>query len=258
MYKNASNSYVMLTVGTGRIGLTYYLSCYKLEQLSSRFGEHRYLKDNAPTLAKTNEYPADDYHLENSYLVWLDRLSLVYKSRLDVFAQTRPPRPFVDRVHDWTFRMNPSEDNRVFTSADVTNLLASSSYLIPQLVAMSVAALVYGGLHLLAWNAPFRAPVYGLLWKISGITTVSLGVFPLLALLNKTGSDSWPGLSQQRWLSACLEMIMVIVYTGAWLFGLLYAFSRVYLVVESFLSLAYLPDSVCATPNFLLYFPHIG
>jgi hypothetical protein len=259
MYETTPNySYIRLTVGTGRIGLTYYLSCKKLKQLISRLDESEYLKDDRPTSAKTNDSPTDNYHLERSYLIWLNRLSLVAKSRLDVFSQARPPRPFVDRVHDWTFRMNPSEDDKSFTPADIFELLASSSYLIPQLSAMSVAAFIYGGLHLLAWNAPFRAPIYSLLWKISGITTASLGIFPLLALLNYSDLIFWPGVPEGRWRSACLETTMVVAYTGAWLLALLYASGRVYLVVESFLSLAYLPESVCTTPNFSLYFPHIG
>ena len=38
---------------------------------------------------------------------------------------------------------------------------------------------------------------------------------------------------------------------------LLYVFSRVYLVVDSFLQLAHLPDAVYQVPNWSQYFPHI-
>jgi hypothetical protein len=51
---------------------------------------------------------------------------------------------------------------------------------------------------------------------------------------------------------------VALLWLGLFCFTLLYGFARVYLVVESFLSLAYLPESTLTTPNFSLYFPHIG
>lgn len=52
--------------------------------------------------------------------------------------------------------------------------------------------------------------------------------------------------------------VVVLLYVGGAFFAVLYVFARVDLVVESFLSLAYLPESVLTTPKFSLYFPHIG
>jgi hypothetical protein len=37
----------------------------------------------------------------------------------------------------------------------------------------------------------------------------------------------------------------------------LYIFARVYLIVESFLNLAYLEESTFVVPNWLQYMPHI-
>jgi hypothetical protein len=250
MYKHSTSSTIRLTIGTERAGLTYYLSRRRLEQLSS--GSHGYM---VPTRA-------DDYHLEGSYLLWLDELSLTPAFDQELCSTKRPPRPFVDRVHDWAFRMNPRIEAGHFfnTVEDLWEHSDATLGVLPQLLTMSVAALVYGGLHLLAWNAPFHAPVYGLLWKISGITIASLGVLPILAGLTFLffiwidSSDSVKCALREsfEWV------LFLMLYVGTILFALLYVFARVYLVVESFLSLAYLPESALTTPNFSLYFPHIG
>ncbi|KAF2873012.1 hypothetical protein BDV95DRAFT_568538 [Massariosphaeria phaeospora] len=47
-------------------------------------------------------------------------------------------------------------------------------------------------------------------------------------------------------------------YAGIDILGLFYIFCRVFLVVECFLSMAHLPDSVYQVPRWSQYFPHIG
>jgi hypothetical protein len=122
---------------------------------------------------------------------------------------------------------------------------------------MSAAAFMYGGLHLLAWNAAFHAPIYGLLWKVSGITTANLGIIPLLAgliLLISRGSIRYTTPRRCTPYRVVLVLLCLLTYS----FTLLYVLARVYLVVESFLDLAYVPESVLVTPNIVLYIPHLG
>ncbi|KAK6003984.1 hypothetical protein QM012_008834 [Aureobasidium pullulans] len=175
--------------------------------------------------------------------------------------EDRPPRPFVDRVHDWTFRLHPRIDPHCLVEGNdnIIRVLEEWGILarLPEWLAMSAAAFIYGGLHLLAWDAPFHTPIYGLLWKISGITVASLGIIPpLLSVANTLRNSKHQTESRLAGnLLACLSSLIVLVML---LFAPLYVFARVYLVVESCLSLAYLPESVLVTPNFSLYFPHIG
>lgn len=55
-------------------------------------------------------------------------------------------------------------------------------------ITLVIVALVYGGLHLLAWNAPFHTRVEETLWKISGISVASIGPmsFAYVGLLSVT------------------------------------------------------------------------
>jgi hypothetical protein len=47
--------------------------------------------------------------------------------------------------------------------------------------AFTLAGILYGGMHLLAWNAPFATSIQRLFWRISGITIVSTGPIFLFA-----------------------------------------------------------------------------
>lgn len=257
MYQNVTKPEIRFSIGTDEIGLTYYLSRQRLKLLSSKYNESDNLKHNGPTQAKIDQTPAYCYRPDRSYLVWLQETSHnVFDQRIG------DPLPLVERVHDWTLELDRFQAmlrhiHGRNTWEQLLEVSRSSLSLFPQLAAMSAASLVYGGLHLLAWNAPFHTPIHGLLWKISGIATASLGVILLLVLIVCLMIDFVQANHGRR-------VVWLVCFATALLFlellciTLLFVFARVYLVVESFLSLAYLPDSALTTPIFSLYFPHIG
>lgn len=115
------------------------------------------------------------------------------------------------------------------------------------LAAFTIAGLLYGGLHLIAWNSPFISRTQRLLWRISGIAIAASG--PALLMLKLIS-----------FLVACIVVvdngeIMVVVVMGCFLF---YLFARTFLVIECFLSFAYLPSSIIQLPVWSQYFPHIS
>lgn len=116
------------------------------------------------------------------------------------------------------------------------------------LVGIIISAFLYGGLHLLAWNAPFRSRTEEWLWRSSGISIMasSLYIMPLLSLLAPS-KDSKLG-----------RFNSFLFYVLAFFLGLVYVVARVYLVVECFINLAYLHDSVYEMPSWSQYFPHIS
>ncbi|THX70068.1 hypothetical protein D6D04_10042 [Aureobasidium pullulans] len=125
-------------------------------------------------------------------------------------------------------------------------------------ITLSVVALVYGGLHLFAWNAPFHTRIEELLWKISGIVVASIG--PVLI-------PTWRGFiyvmnrcfyRHYRTRKELLRPIIRVFYLLLGSYLLLYLFARVYLVVECFIEVAYLSDSAFTTPVFTRYIPHFG
>lgn len=56
----------------------------------------------------------------------------------------------------------------------------------PVYAVMCLAGLIYGGLHCLAWNAPFQSNSERILWRLSSTTVASTGVLTALGLSWKT------------------------------------------------------------------------
>ena len=258
MYKDPKYPRIRFAVGTKRRGVSYALCCEKLKKLSSSLNDSESLEGNVPILVKTDELRAYDYRLERSYLIWLQRKD---RCILDpIFEPLKAtPVPFVDRIHDWTLEAKAFSDmwdclQVCDTWKDLSEVSRLSLSLFPQLAAMSAASLLYGGLHLLAWNAPFHTPIHGLMWKISGIATASLGVILLLVFVAYLMLD-FAQNNNERPVAWLMYVATALLCLGLLCITLLFVFARVYLVVESFPGLAYLPDSALITPTFSLYFP---
>lgn len=172
-----------------------------------------------------------------------------------------PSRSVYDRSPNW-----PSSQDRLFTKE-------SSDSISTIWLGFSPAGLVYGGLHLFAWDAPFPSPLENKIWRRSGVLLASSGfICALWAQVYKLSfvyirfyrSSFWQDLVKTRlrhWYSA----IESIIFFGSWLvfllplisFAVAYLAARGYIVVESFLQLGHLPDSAYALPEWSQYFPHI-
>lgn len=111
------------------------------------------------------------------------------------------------------------------------------------LVGFTLAGLVYGGMHLLAWVAPFRTHVETVMWRGSCLVLACSGPLLLLSVLCG-GEDSNVHLA-------------AIVYLVFMLLALFYVVARVFLVAECFLELFHLPEEVYQMPNWLRYWPHL-
>ncbi|KAG8424862.1 hypothetical protein J3458_001620 [Metarhizium acridum] len=128
------------------------------------------------------------------------------------------------------------------------------------LFAFTCAGLTYGALHLLAWNSPFSSVAQKKLWRISAVAIAASGaIVILLGLLCRwlvVAREDMPDDSYFRrlWNIMFIGIIVAIVV----LFLLFYLFSRVYLVIECFVSMAYLPEGVFQQPKWTYYFPHIA
>jgi hypothetical protein len=150
------------------------------------------------------------------------------------------------------------------------------------LLSFLISGLFYGLLHLAAWSAPFRSRTEALLWRISGITLASSGFVPLITwgflmiyervifdymrtrkmVERRDRMNRWfkwkyrykgRNLTTRRILKETLDM-MVLLFAGAG--ALLYLFSRVYLIVECFLTMPYLPPATLQLPQWSQYFIH--
>lgn len=125
-------------------------------------------------------------------------------------------------------------------------------------LGLSAAAMVYGGLHALAWSAHFSSSIQQLLWRISAC--VVMGGFPPFYLvrlwhlyLNKL---YWRELNKHK--IRALQCCSLLARYGSFLVLGLYLSARAYLVVECFLQLSHMPAGVYAVPRWSAYFPHIS
>jgi hypothetical protein len=147
----------------------------------------------------------------------------------------------------------------------------------------------YGGLHALAWKAPFHTRTEQLLWQVSTTAIMGYGVamwltyrlinmnrrisFDLLKTFHyyfrkmkrffgQLGSEqiSFPHTTMRI---KCYVNPLAFVELGDLLLvivsvlTLLYIFGRVYLVVECFLSLSHAPEGIYTLPIWAAYVPHI-
>jgi hypothetical protein len=127
-------------------------------------------------------------------------------------------------------------------------------------IGIALAGLLYGCLHISAWNAPFKPPLQALLWRLSAVTLSASG--PVIGLVHSATyayddmifPHSYGDGSVKYYIRECFIWFLGILFLSY--FGL-YCFARVDLVAECFISLAHLPASALLLPHWSQYAPHI-
>ncbi|KAL8653400.1 MAG: hypothetical protein Q9210_002118 [Variospora velana] len=138
----------------------------------------------------------------------------------------------------------------------------------------SGVALIYGGLHALAWFAHFNSTTEQLLWLIS--SCVVMGGLPIL-FINRFLMDRTIGFplgsiwddvlkSRSLYLRNYFEILTTITVRDTYIFChiiepvlfAIYVLARAYLIIECFIQLSHLPAGVYNVPEWSAYFPHIA
>ncbi|KAF2746280.1 hypothetical protein M011DRAFT_404567 [Sporormia fimetaria CBS 119925] len=117
--------------------------------------------------------------------------------------------------------------------------------------AFTIATVCYGCIHLSAWDAPFADSTQRLMWIISCFFLTSAGCF---FWVWEYVQNRPHGITSSRYYVRVLPLLTILIF----FLGLVYRAARVFLVVECFISIAYLPDAVYRVPSWSQYFPHIG
>ena len=107
-------------------------------------------------------------------------------------------------------------------------------------------ASLYGGIHLALWRHDFPTPVESLMWRISAVTLASA---PIIVVFLLNAKD----------VMGFAEYVMVFVPRMVPILALLlYIFARVFIVVESFISLRHVPIGVYEGGfGWSKYIPHL-
>jgi hypothetical protein len=123
----------------------------------------------------------------------------------------------------------------------------------------------YGGVHLSTWNFDFPTPLEQKLWRIACISTVTgsllaPGIFlwSMLVFHKESVIDGTKETFSTFWAES--DSILGVFALLAWIALLsspLLLAARIFLVVESFISLRDVPLGVYATVSWSQYIPHI-
>lgn len=145
---------------------------------------------------------------------------------------------------------------------DESDPLATSSELRAWL-AFSFLSSCYGGLHVAAWFSAFPTPSEALMWRLSSVCVTSAGLVlgglgqlfnPVEFLMNVR--DCGPRTLQA--LIWCLNVLLFLSYIGlSYGFLVAYGCSRVFLIIEAFISLRRLPVTAYSTPDWTSLIPHL-
>ncbi|KAL9134520.1 MAG: hypothetical protein Q9175_004300, partial [Cornicularia normoerica] len=126
---------------------------------------------------------------------------------------------------------------------------------LPVVLGFSAAALIYGGLHALAWFAHFDSSLEQLLWRISAC--VVMGGVPVFFVLFNLFEQFGIGLFEEglygSWYLATSPLFGLVFFILS-----VYVLARAYLVVECFINLSNLPAGAYDVPTWSAYVPHIA
>lgn len=126
------------------------------------------------------------------------------------------------------------------------------------LSSLGILPIIYGGIHLAAWNFDFPSQVESLLWKFSSFIIIGLAPVLFLLLLLSLAFEEYP----TDWLfSSVIKWFTILSFISllslVFLGSLLYTFARIFLVVESFISLRHVPIGVYAAVPWVQNIPHV-
>ena len=128
-------------------------------------------------------------------------------------------------------------------------------------LAFNVSGIMYGGLHVLAWNAKFATGLQNLLWQFASMIVITF--VPASTVVVLAEKLMFTLVKAKTVGHKPTEGFYVLLYRfKIWLIFfilalLAYLWARVYLVVECFISLFHSPVEVYNLPKWSAYVPHI-
>jgi hypothetical protein len=117
-------------------------------------------------------------------------------------------------------------------------------------LVMVLTFLVYGAMHLLAWQCHLFTYAEKITWRCASVATASSGLIVLVTVLR---GSIWSLQGTARTILPADRLLHAIAY----FFGLLAIAARSFLVIESFRALPNSPTSIYEVPRWTAYIPHI-
>ena len=216
------------------------------------------LKGNE-SIFHTNKYVRPEYEtieIDETFLARIQRCTKFFTGRPEIVGVLGGPRRLSKRLANFTERSIVESRFKPFIFDEI------------QIVAITLSGIFYGGLHALSWDSTaLKTGLETLLWKISCATIIAIGFLLLVIEVVHTGwnrlgvplgSRGVKGLwhnFQQGSVNDCMFFAGLLLVLAL---SLLYILSRVFLIVEVFISLPHADPAVYRTPNWSAYWPHVS
>ena len=124
-------------------------------------------------------------------------------------------------------------------------------------MALWFASIAFGAIHIAAWNDFFPSELEAWLWRASSLDIVGSGlVWMTINFLGKT-SKRFDHYWDEVLGGQASRMSYVVLGILCSICGLAYGLARIFLVVESIISLRQLPVQAYVVPNWSLLIPHL-
>lgn len=139
-----------------------------------------------------------------------------------------------------------------FLSRRMYEMIGKSGEIIPLAFGAAIGGTLFGGLHCLAWNLKFPTSDERLIWRICSISTSGLPILSLVPLafwLRMSADDETPRNASR--ISRFIVAFTLITLLAT------YILARLFLMVEVFRSLFYLPPEAFID-TWSGNFPHFG
>ena len=181
--------------------------------------------------------------------------SLYFKLSYNPSRAKLPENSLLFHVPDLPGDPSLISDRKLWENAMI--FIIRTKVLLTLLVALP---LVYGGIHLATWNFHFASQTEHLLWNIACIDimgTIPLSVifFVCISRAETSAYRRWSSWEKKNpAMAVLLNYIARILFASMFIF---YALSRIYIVVESFISLRHVPIGVYAAIPWVQNIPHI-
>jgi hypothetical protein len=169
------------------------IKCIPRYRFPQHYGEEHYLEiTEGDLIPGTGFFFWRSNHPRTSKLIFvLSKVQIARLERLWCFTNESPDGIATPKYAGASCDLRPGgriENIRVYSDELISAIIpldgpASLKDSLSTAASVNFAFVLYGGLHLLAWQYHFRSTTEAILWKIAGVLATSSGVVPLLLLL---------------------------------------------------------------------------